>query len=604
VTPTSPASTVLRSVSRRSFIKTRSNRLTKVDVLACIAILVQICWRSEIVARAVMRQDDFLLAAQAHRRGLLVIFDEYHGHIQLIGWVVSWVADRLGPLEHWPIALITMTMQTIASVLGWLAIRKLVGPRPAALLGLAILLFSPMTVGPLVWWAAAMQMLTLQIAILGSVLVHARAVERGTSSSIVGAWVFVGLSLLANEKALVVPPLLLALAAVSSWQSLRESLRVDRSLWLGYAGLMFGELVLYLSIARGEGFQPAGDLLVLVRDGFAGTWLPQITAMPISGSEFAPLLNPAPTTAVVLAALFAVAAFVFAATRVGRRALLTAGLMFLYVAAQYGVIAVSRLGFGDLIAIDPRYVAETVPVAALCLALATARRPGDRPMRIGRVEPRERSRMPALLIACLLAIGYAVSAIPTTAATAAAGRKAGNSAYLANVRRDLAGRDLTLVDGPVPERVVSGLFGIEDRLSKLISVLPGHRKFAGLTEQPYVVDDLGRLRRAAPGPLSITINGPSSGCGWSVLANEAIQIPSPDPLTSGTGIVRIGYVLGADTPAVVEVAGQRISSQLSKGLGHLNIVVDRPVGPIVVSGVAENVRLCVSDVTVGPAAPE
>jgi hypothetical protein len=557
-----------------------------------------------MVGGSVLRQDDFLLAAQAHRKAPSVFFDDYRGHIQVVGWATAWLADRVAPLEHWPLAVLTLAMQLTASLFGWIAIRKTVGPRPAALLGLAVLLFSPLTVGPLVWAAAAVQLLTLQIAIFASILAYHRAIERGTTGAIVSAWLVFGIGLLANEKALVIPPILMCLIALSSVPKLRTSLTVDRTLWLGYLALMGGEVVLYISIPRSDGFQPLSDLGVLFRDGILGTWLTQITATPISGSIWAPLLNPPPTAGPVVATIVALIVVLFMATRTGVRGLAAVGVLLGYVAAEYGTVAITRLGFGNLIAIDPRYVADTVPVAGLCLAIGVCRLPTDRPWRIGRSRSHDRNyRIPSLLVCTTMLLIYGICALPTTLKTARAGRAAGDDSYISSLRREVVGRNLTIVDGPLPNKVVSDLFGNEDALSNLVSVLPGHRRFTGLTATPLVVDEAGRLRPAAPGPGSVKVTGPDVGCGWPVLSDVPTQIAASDPLVGRPGLVEIGYVTGADTPATFQLAGQTIHVALTKGLGHLSIIVDREIGQIAVSGVAPFVRLCVSDVTVGPAAP-
>jgi hypothetical protein len=579
-------------------------RLGQADVIAIVLIAVQVGWRAVLVSGGVLRQDDFLLAATAHRRGLSVVFDDYHGHIQLIGWIVAWLADRTAPMQHWPLAVIVTVLQAASSVLAWLAIRSLVGPRRVALLGLAVVLFSPLTIGPLMWVAAAVQMLTLQIAIFAAVIAHSRAKQAGTSSAVVVAWVVLGLGLLANEKALVVPLVLLGLFLVKSPSRLLDSLRVDRTLWMGYGALVVGEVILYLSVARSNNFEPVNSISPLVRDGFAGIWLPQISAVPIHGAVWPPLLRPPPVAATVVAAVCAVAVIVFALTRTGVRAVRAFALLALYVAADYTVTALSRLGFGFLVAIDPRYVADTVPVAGMCLALAVTRQPGDRPWRIGRTATSRRIRpFVALAAICAAVAAYAVAAVPVTAATADSGRRAGNAAYVDRVRHALSGRNLTLVDGSVPDDVISGLFGAESRLSDLVSVLPGSRRFAGVTSQPYLVDLTGRLRPAAPGPGSVRVTGPEPDCGWGAEAGAPVTIPLESPLSGGPGIVSIGYVVGAPTP-VRFVLGQRAISMTLRGLGHVLVVVDAAAGPITVTGVRPGVRLCISDVTVGPAAPK
>jgi hypothetical protein len=372
---------------------------------------------------------------------------------------------------------------------------------------------------------------------------------------------------------------------------------------MGYAVLSGGELILYSSISRSDHFQSGGGIRVLVSDGFAGTWLPQITAMPVRGAVWAPLLKPAPIFATVLASLAVIVVLGFAATRTGYRALLAAVLLAAYLVAEYMVVGFSRLGFGNIIAIDTRYVADTVSVAGLCLALALTRRSGDRPWRIGRVASTERRGTTWPLIAVALAVGaYAVSAIPVTSATAKAGREAGNQAYISKVRRQLSGRTLTLVDGPVPANVISPLFGTQASLSELTSVLPGRRRFAGATASPYMVDEWGTLKRAAPGPGSKEVKGPEPGCGWSVLSGAETDIALPDTLNGHPGLISIGYVLGAPTPVVIAVAGQRIPLTLRQGLGHIYLVVGAVTGPLVASGVASAVRLCISDVTIGPPA--
>src|SRR5262249_38476076 len=155
------------------------------------------------------------------------------------------------------------------------------------------------------------------------------------------------------------------------------ALRRHRRLWIGYGVLSIGYLVGYLVLTEEVNQAPlrAGDLARLAKRMVADTLVPGLLGGPWSAHFQGGLELPSPPVAVLAVPGLVAAAAVAAGVAVGgRRAVLAWLLLAGYLACDVLLVAVTRLDFGGLdVGGDIRYVADAVPVAALCGALAFLR---------------------------------------------------------------------------------------------------------------------------------------------------------------------------------------------------------------------------------------
>ena len=87
------------------------------------------------------------------------------------------------------------------------------GNRPAILIPLTVFAFSPLSLAALTWWAVALEILPLELAIFMAVDAHVRYLRGGRFRSALAAagWLLLGLA--AMDKGAVVPLLLFALTS-------------------------------------------------------------------------------------------------------------------------------------------------------------------------------------------------------------------------------------------------------------------------------------------------------------------------------------------------------------------------------------------------------
>jgi hypothetical protein len=149
-------------------------RWTIVDRVAALLVVVQLLWRTWAGFQGFYWQDDFIYLWQASRQPLTseYLMQDYHGHLMPAQFLLVWLLTRLAPREHAMSVLIVLLIQAAASVLMWVLARRLFGARWAALVPLAVYLFSPLTLTSFLWWAAALQALPLQLAMIVACWAH------------------------------------------------------------------------------------------------------------------------------------------------------------------------------------------------------------------------------------------------------------------------------------------------------------------------------------------------------------------------------------------------------------------------------------------------
>src|SRR5258708_7690786 len=158
-------------------------------------------------------------------------------------YAISWVVARAG-LYDWGFAsTITVVMLAAANLAALRLLRTLFGDRPAILVPLLIYLLCPLSVMDIRFWAAAIELWPLVIAIFMALTaqVHYVRTRRFRHAVAAAAWLAVGL--IFNEKALVLPLLLFAITSAflmeGPWRrTIRECLVKVWRAWLLQAVLL------------------------------------------------------------------------------------------------------------------------------------------------------------------------------------------------------------------------------------------------------------------------------------------------------------------------------------------------------------------------------
>jgi hypothetical protein len=551
-------------------------------------------------------QDDFILtyrAAHAAPYDLGFLFQDYSGHLQPGAFLLTWIVTAVAPLNHTVAVLPLLAVHAVTLWLCWRVLTRLFGRQWAILPPFAIFAASPVILFPTLWWAYAMQLFPLLLAMFAALHAHLRYLDGGRPRHAVqaAAWTLAGLAF--YEKAALIPALLFGvtvlLAPRTELAPIIWALRRHRWVWLTHAVLVAGYALLYLNLTAG---QASGDpvtsrtIVEFAGRSIVDTLLPGMFGGPFTeGGGGATWVTPPPVVRMV-ALLAAIAVVVLSAVRSRRRALLPWLFLAGYLAVDLTLVVATRLGVvGAAVATDPRYLADVVPVAILCAAFAflPAKEPAKEPAEEtadGRAVP----LVPAA-ITILVVAGATVSFL--NVAPALQFRQARD--YVTTARTALADRPgMVLFDGQVPSEIMIDWFIDDAVTSRVVGLVPEHPRFDRPAEEMYELDDSGTPRQIEGLTTSVTaLKGPVKDCGYLV-EDGIVRIPLHRTVP-GRQIVRIGYYTADPGPGTVRAGGVSYQVRFTNGLHVVNVVATGPVAEIEVSRSLDIAPLCVTNVEVG-----
>jgi hypothetical protein len=394
-----------------------------------------------------------------------------------------------------------------------------------------------------------------------------------------------------EKSALVLPTALVVLVLVV-WQDETWGWRVQRvrqqlRWWAAHTLLLVAYLVLYFTVTDGSERTTVGatpylrSTLTMV----AQVFVPGVIGGPwhISGAEntLYPRSDPLLITAcgLVLAAVVVVSVVVS-----GRRALVPWAVALLYLGGDIALMIWGRAEYLGLVARDPRYIADAVPVFALCAAAAfTPSRDRD-PLPEGPLVRSSASTATALLVASGLLTTFLLA--PVLQRTYAHNYVDG----LIKGFEDNPGVSVVNTDTPLPIATV-------DQRSLLESM-----GFDAPFDQPGVgmrmFDSLAQLRETDLLDTTLQRVGPAADCGWPV-GRTPVVIGTLPSSSMRVYVLRLGVVTGVSARLFVQVQGQRQAVDVEPGLSHVDFVVSGASGPLVAWVRRTDSGVCVSDQTAG-----
>jgi hypothetical protein len=565
-----------------------------VGALSLLAL--QLVVRIVIVPQAYWWEDDFFHLAAARTHGLSADFvvSDYNDHLEILPNVLSWFLTRVTDSAWAPAAVLILLLSTTASVAVLLLLRELFGDRPAILVPFAAYLFSPLLLVSVTWLAASVEALPMHVALCGTAWAMLRLRRTGHLR-----WLGVSLALhlvglLAWEKGVLVLPFVLALQVLvaDAGEPVRTrlaGLRRQWYAWTAHAVLLVGYVVLYLVTVDGSERKPVHgvDYLDAIRTMLFDVLVPGLFGAPWHRGDAENTLYPSPGIVLAVVAAVVLALLVVGSVVRNRAA---AGLAWLlaggYVAVDVGLMLWGRAGFLELVARDPRYVTDAVPVVLVC---ATAAFLGPRE------ELQEVATWRGLTPSATVAVVLAAASLLTTFQLVPVLRHDYARSYVESV---LARADpdpgTSIVDTPVPT-LVSGNVDHRD----LLLAMGRRATFNQPSTRMLAFDADARLVPVAiPFPL-VQRTGPRRDCGWPVhdLPVGIVSVP-PDP---GRGLVlRVGTLSGVAGTLTARVGDLEQTVLVAPGLNAAYFYLDKPSGEVVVTFDSDGDRgLCVTDVLLG-----
>lgn len=589
-------------------------------VAACIL-------KAVALSHSYFQQDDFAVMAKATAGpfGFGYLFQSYAGHLMPGMFAIAWVLARVSAY-NWGLASGTVLVIAALAGLGMLkALRTLCGERPLILLPLAVYLFTPLTVPALTWWTAGLGEVPLELAIIMAVDQHARYVRDGRLRNAIFAasWVVFGLAF--NERANALPVLLLALTSAffigGGWlRAIVRTLRRHWPAWSMYLAAMAADIAIYvlqLNAAHeplraptsvGTGATVAWDLLknTMVPGALGGPW----KWTPITPGSYAVAAPPA----LLVAVAWIAAAAIVTGSIVYRRHAWRAWAILLGWLAVADIIPVEagRVAFfGTILGFETRYVADAVPVLAICLALAVLPVAGERHAYRSGIPANFPAAAVSGFVAGAFLIGSLWSVISFEDVTNSAARS-----YISNAQAGIAAAKpaTTVLDSSAPNSIIDAeLFGKYGRVQQVLSPLtsrvpPGSRirwipRPVGTIPDLQTFDNQGNLvpiavvwpylvaspRPGAPRCTAVTSRG---------VTIPLIPNPTWAPYPNLVWTLAIGYVSGPGVRLAVTYAGQHAQVTLAHGLGNTYVTVRGSATRLVLRNLGPG-GVCVGTVQVG-----
>jgi hypothetical protein len=589
-------------------------------------IAIQLAWRAQFLGQLFYRQDDFYnldLAISAPFNWSYLTFIGA-GHLMIGPRAITWMLARASLYNWAPAATVILVFIAASSLAALRLLRTLFGERPAILVPLAVYLLCPLTLPATGWWSAAIETIPLQLAVFMALNAHVTYVRSGRLRHVAAASGWIAFGLLFFVKALVLPPLLFAITAAffaggGSWlDGIKIAARRHWKAWLPYAVLLAGYGAVLTTALRTAATPlqlptSAGAVVTFGSVLMWRTFIPGALGGPWlwSGPGGSYALANTPTVMSWLAVLIA-AAVVAGSILLWRPAWRSWAILagWLVMADMLPVIAarfnfLPPVIFGD----ETRYVADAVPILAICVGLAVIPlvAPQGESASTSRRTPRlsRRLRKAVGVLAGILAVSSIWSAQAyqgDVSAQAAA-------SYIANAALAIrqAPRGTPVINTAVPGTVLNGLFGKNANASRIVGDLErGHlagkliwvRRPEGTLDNLMMLGADGRLRLAAVYGAASPRLRPQHGC-WPARDGH-IAIPFGSASPGFTSILRIGYLWFAATPGVISVQyGSEISRLTVRyGLNAGYLQVAGSATQVTVTGFPRHV-LCVGDVEAG-----
>jgi hypothetical protein len=604
-------------------------------VAAIVLIAAQILWRAQFLSRMYFYRQDFFNIDFAIRSPFGWHYLTYvgTGHLEIVQRAIIWVLARIS-VYGWGLAsAVSLALLAAAGLAAFALLRTLFGERPAILVPLAIYLLSPLGIAAVGWWTVALESLPLQLALFMALNAHVRYVRTSSTRHLVAAACWVTFGMLSFEKGLAVPLLLFAVTAAflvtggGSWVSaMARALARYRRAWLVYAAIMTGYVVvlatsLHTSTSRplvphaSAVFKFSWDVVkdALLPGAVGGPW--QWWALP--GGAYA-IANP-PAALIWLA--FIIAATVVGASLLRRRVSWRAWTIFAVwvIVADMLPVIIARLNwYPILLALDTRYVADAVPVLAICVGLAflpvtdrsessAVSAPVDpRAGAHARQQPSSAERAWRSTASAVFAV-FAVGAIWSAGAYEVATTGQPAASYIATAADTVATAQpgTHVLDGAVPDQVKVGAYGTH----AVIGVIqPGKLDWI---EHPK--GTLDGLRMFGPDGLLYpawvygTASGPPRsrhhGCFPERHDQIVVNFYHGSPYLST--MLRIGYIWAPHTAGQVYVSygGTTQGLRVEPGLHAAYLPVNGPAPGISVT-VPGGARMCIGDAEAGAPGPQ
>ena len=371
-------------------IERRRSAWTGVDTAAVWLTGVHLVVLLVIVGRGSLYVDDLRAQGYAVQQPFWHFILGSNGtHFAPLPRVLDWLQSRWFPLEHTPATIVTLAVRLLLAAGFWRVLRRLFGARPATLIPLAVLLFTPALVPATTWYRQSITVLACTVAIVWAVDAQLRWVLYRHRADLVSLTLITAAGLGCYEKAAAVPVILLGLTlAIFAGGVRQEAGRSSRPVRAGLYGVLASAAVVlvFLVIYRAGPYDQGSGASVSVPDvlKLAGSTTtrtiplllggPYRWAFPVKYAGTAQLGQTAIVFCLLLVLLGLAVAVRRGPARTGRALI----VLVAWLAPSVVIVAAGRFAlYGTTLADAARLWADLVPGFLLAGALAVL------PWRIG-----------------------------------------------------------------------------------------------------------------------------------------------------------------------------------------------------------------------------
>ena len=580
--------------------------------IGAVMIAVQLAFRGWALIPSWFYADDYRLLADAGstRLDLDYLVTPFDSQFMPIGRLLAWLVADSGHVNWTLAATLTLVLQGLASISCLWMLVTVFGRRWGVLALLGIYLTSAMTMSALMWWAASLNQLPLQITFFASLAAWVRYLRSRRLSWLVATFALLGFGLLSYVKTIFVFFLLayVLLAYFTSGSILTRTRRAIASYWpaalaagavavgFGYYYLTYVPSVLSSSEAPALGLADTMIGRAFTSATLGGPWRWDPWNPPVASAD-------PPDWTVRLAWCALVLFFVYWALRrerTGRSVVLLA----LYLAGDYVLLLTTRASAaGALGGLEYRYLADATGPLILCLGLVTMSVPGAE----GSSRPRSNPLLTRPLARTWLAALVVAICVSGTISSAEYARiwhtQNPGKDYLANVVGTISGQGaVALAHQRVPGDVMHSAQALYNDTEWLVPLAVDNASFPEATSRLFVLDAHGRLRPADIDAGVTSPEGPLEGCGWRV-RERGREIPLTARTLDLEFWIKIGYLSTSASGVTVTAGDTVLHTGLRQGLGELFVRVDGTFDSVTLSGLEPGVTLCVDTIDVGTPEP-
>ena len=602
---------VRRPVSRRP-ASALPERLSRHLVLyGVVLVLLQLAFRGWAIAGSWFYFDDIAFMSRAMNEPLdaSYLLESYGGHLMPGGFLTAWLLTKVAVYSWAPWAAVLLFLQALAGFGMLRLLVSLFGRRPLVLALLAGYLAYVFTLSAGIWFAAGINQLPMQVALVFGLHAHVEYLRHRRIRSLVWAIAWTLAGLVFYEKTL----LLLGIYAIVAfgWFCTGDTVHRLQHLWshyragvLAYGALGVGYLALY--VQYGLDFSPGNantqPWSPIAYNLVGTTMLPGLIGGPLQWQPLSVGAFGDPSQAVVLVSWVAFAALVVHAQRTRTKSRRAWSPLAFTAVCNVVLLASARANVvGPEIAREYRYQTETAALFVLAVGLAflpLREAPEQNDVREA-AEPENPRLVAAITVAVVLA-----ALVSSVRYVDLWQDRNPSELYFATARSALASardKPVPLVDLGVPQALLWSYRFPENSYSHVFKNLDQETTYPrSSVDRLYMFDDQGHLSAVSIPPARSQLGG--SGCGFP-LKGDTTTIPLDGPVIGGGWWLRISYLSREAVDLHVQAGEEGHDLSLPAGLHNVFVQAAGEFNEVTLSNYGDDTGLCVTALTLGLPVP-